>query len=91
MHDPDALATLLRDAGLRDVTATELPVRLRLPAPVDFLWQYINLTPMGPFVAKASDAAKSSMERQAVDAWRPHVVDGTIRADQPMVVATGRS
>ncbi len=90
MHDPDALAALLRDAGLRDVSASVSPVRLRLPAPAEFLWQYINLTPMGPLVAKATEAARSAMERQAVDAWQPYVVDGTIRAEQPMVVATGR-
>jgi ubiquinone/menaquinone biosynthesis C-methylase UbiE len=89
MHDPDALAALLRDAGLRDVTATVSPVRLRLPAPAQFLWQYINLTPMGPLVAKAPQAARSAMERQAVDAWQPYVIDGTIRVEQPMVVATG--
>ncbi len=90
MHDPDAVATLLREAGLRDVTATASPVRLQLPAPVEFLWQYINLTPMGPFVAQASEAARSAMERQAVEAWQPYLVGGTIKAEQPMVVASGR-
>ena len=90
MHDPDALATLLRDAGLRDITAEVSPVRLRLPAPAEFLWQYINLTPMGPLVAQAPEAAKSAMEQQAVDAWRPYVVDGTIKVEQPMVLAAGR-
>lgn len=90
MHDPDELAGLLRDAGLRDVTASASPVQLRLPAPAEFLWQYINLTPMGPLVAKAPEEARSQMERTAVDAWEPYVVDGTIKAEQPMVVATGR-
>ena len=90
MHDPDAVAALLRDAGLHEVTASVAPVPLRLPAPAEFLWQYINLTPMGPFVARASEAARSAMERQAVEAWKPYVVDGTIKAEQPMVVASGR-
>jgi ubiquinone/menaquinone biosynthesis C-methylase UbiE len=90
MHDPDAVATLLRDAGLHEVTASVTSVPLRLPAPAEFLWQYINLTPMGPFVAQASDAARSAMEQQAVEAWKPYVVDGTIEAEQPMVVASGR-
>ena len=90
MHDPDAVAALLRDAGLRDVTANVSPTALRLPAPAEFLWQYINLTPMGPVVAQASEAARSAMERLAVEAWQPYVVDGTIQAEQPMVVATGR-
>ena len=81
MHDPDALATLLREAGLRDVTARVSPVALRLPAPAEFLWQYINFTPMGPIVAQAPAAARSAMERQAVEAWQPYVVDGTINVE----------
>jgi ubiquinone/menaquinone biosynthesis C-methylase UbiE len=90
MHDPDEVATLLREAGLRDVTANVTPVALRLPAPAEFLWQYINLTPMGPIVAQAPDRARAAMERQAVAAWEPYVVAGRIKAEQPMLVAHGR-
>lgn len=90
MHEPDALATLLRGAGLREVTASVSPVKLQLPAPAEFLWQYINITPMGPLVARAPEEAKSAMEQQAVDAWQPYVVDGTISCEQPMVIAAGR-
>src|ERR671918_274748 len=90
MHDPEAVATLLRDAGLSDVATRVSPVRLQLPAPAEFLWQYINFTPMAPFVAQAPEAAQSAMERQAVRAWEPFVVGGTIQAEQPIVVASGR-
>jgi ubiquinone/menaquinone biosynthesis C-methylase UbiE len=91
MHDPDAVAALLREAGLRDVSSTVAIASLRLAAPAEFLWQYINLTPMGPFVAQASEAAQSAMERQVVVRWEPYVVDGATLVDQPMVVATGRT
>jgi trans-aconitate methyltransferase len=90
MHDPDAVATLLRDAGFEDVSSTVSIVTLQLPPPAEFLWQYINLTPMGPFVAQASQPAQSAMERQVVDRWQPYVVDGATRVDQPMVTTTGR-
>jgi ubiquinone/menaquinone biosynthesis C-methylase UbiE len=90
MHDPDAVATLLRDAGLDDVTSTVSTADFQLPAPAEFLWQYINLTPMGPFVAQAPEAAQSAMERQVVESWQPYVVDGATRVEQPMVIATGR-
>jgi hypothetical protein len=90
MHDPEAVAALLRDAGLDDVDATVSGTTFRLAAPAEFLWQYINLTPMGPFVAQAPEAAQAAMERQVVDAWAPYVVDGITPVDQPMVVATGR-
>ena len=90
MHDPDGVARLLRDAGFEDVSATVVRARLRLPAPKDFLWQYINLTPMAPLVARAPEHAQQAMERQAVEAWQPYVVDGVIDAEQPLVVATAR-
>jgi SAM-dependent methyltransferase len=90
MHDPEAVAALLREAGLREVTATVLPVRLRLPSPAKFLWEYISVTPLAPLVAQAPEAAQQAMERQAVDAWQPYVVDSALDGEQPMVVASGR-
>ena len=89
MHDPAALASLLRDSGLHDVSATVTTASFELPAPAEFLWQYINLTPMGPLVAAAPDEAQSAMERQVVDGWQPFVVDGRTSVDQPMVIAAG--
>lgn len=90
MPDPDALRGLLREAGLEDVSATESTARLRLPLPAEFLWQYINLSPMGATVDQAPEAAKKAMERQVVKSWQPYVVDGGVPLDQPMVHASGR-
>lgn len=91
MHDPEAVAALLRDAGFDDVTATVQPATFHLPGPAEFLWQYINFTPMGPFVAQAPEEAQSAMERQVVESWAPFVVDGGTPVVQPMVIASGRT
>lgn len=90
LHDPQAVAALLGAAGLEAVKASVSIARLQLDAPAAFLWQYINLTPMGPFVARASAEAQAALEQQVVDSWAPFVVDGRTPIDQPMVVATGR-
>ena len=90
MHDPDALAALLRDAGLREVSATVSTARFELPSPAEFLWQYINLTPMAPLVAAAPEEDRLAMERQVVDRWQPFVADGKTLVTQPMVIASGR-
>lgn len=90
IHDPQALATLFREAGLEDVGSAESTVRLHLPPPAEFLWQYINLTPMGPFVAQAPEEAQLAMERQVVDSWQPYLAGGATLVEQPMVTATGR-
>jgi SAM-dependent methyltransferase len=89
MSDPDALGHLLRDAGIRGVAVQVSPVRLELAAPADFLWQYINLTPLGTLVADVPEDARQVMERQAVEAWQPYVLDGTIRVEQPALLASG--
>lgn len=90
MDDPDALAALLRDAGLREVVADVSTVALRLPPPGEFLWQYIGLTPMGPLVVDAPDDAKAATERQFADGCRDHVADDALVVEQPMVLASGR-
>jgi SAM-dependent methyltransferase len=89
MHDPDAGAALLREAGLRNVTGSVSRVRLRLPSPAEFLWQYISVTPLAPLVAQAPEAAQHAMEQQAVGAWQAHVADGVLKVEQPMVVVSG--
>ena len=91
MHDPEAVAALLREAGLRDVSAQEATCTFRLPAPAEFLWTYINLTPMGAFIDKAPDDAKAALQRQFVEGAQPYVHDGVTVVEQPMVIATGRA
>jgi ubiquinone/menaquinone biosynthesis C-methylase UbiE len=91
MHDPEAVAALLRNGGLREVTARVATATLRLPAPAEFLWQYINLTPMAALVQQASEPAKAAMEKQFVAGVKAQVVDGATVVEQPMVIATGRA
>jgi hypothetical protein len=89
MHDPDTHIALLQDAGFGAVESRIYTVELDLPSPAEFLWQYINLTPMGPFVADAPEAAQRAMEAQVTETWRPYVRDGRTPVDQPMVLTTG--
>jgi ubiquinone/menaquinone biosynthesis C-methylase UbiE len=90
MHDPEDVASLLRDAGLVDVTAATSTATLNLGAPPEFLWQYINLTPMAPLVAQASTRAQEAMERDVVESWQPFVRNESMSIDLPMVIASGR-
>ncbi len=91
MHDPEAVGALLCEGGFREVSASVATATFRLPAPAEFLWQYINLTPMAALVQQASEPAKAAMEEQFVAGVQPHVADGTTVVDQPMVTATGRA
>jgi SAM-dependent methyltransferase len=91
LHDPDAIAALLREGGLRDASATISTTTLRLPPPTEFLWQYISLTPMATFILQAPEGAKAAMEKQFVDSAQVHIVDGETVVEQPMVIATARA
>jgi SAM-dependent methyltransferase len=91
LHDPDAIAALLREGGLRNASATISTTTLRLPPPAEFLWQYIGLTPMATFILKAPERAKAAMEKQFVDSAQVHIVDGETVVEQPMVIATARA
>ena len=91
MHDPEAVAALLCEGGFREVSASIATATFLLPAPAEFLWQYINLTPMAALVQQASEPAKAAMEEQFVAGVQPYVADGTTVVHQPMVIATGRA
>lgn len=90
MDDPEAVGRLLVDAGLADVTTANPTTLLRLPPPAEFLWQYINLTPLGAPVGNAPAEARDALEEQVVEGWQPYVEQGETVVRQPMVVATGR-
>lgn len=89
MHDPTVHAGLMKAAGFDNVDAETYSATLDLPSPAEFLWQYINLTPLGPFVAEAPEAARDAMEAQVIKTWQPFVRGGRTPVDQPMVLATG--
>ncbi len=91
MSHPDQVATLLEGAGFFDISARVYRTTLQLPVPEEFLWQYINLTPLGPLVAEAPPEARAQLEREVVETWRPFVSGGRTQVVQPMVLVTGRT
>lgn len=91
LNDPGEVSQLLRDAGFKSVNAKTTPTTLHLPPAAEFLWQYINLTPMGAFVNPAPEEAKAALEQEVVQGWQGFCEDdGSLIGEQPMVVASGR-
>ena len=91
MHDPAVVASLLESAGGLEVNAELATASLSLPLPAEFLWEYINLTPLAAIVAAAPADAREAMERQFVQSSAPFVVESAVPVGQPMVIAVGRS
>ena len=88
MHDVDELTELMRSAGFRQVDVEAKPKTLRLPAPADFLWQYIHSTPLAEAAAQAGDRKRDALEHDVCAQWQEFVVDGSMSLRMGMTTAT---
>jgi len=90
LHDAHELRRLMSEAGFHDVDVEARPKALRLPAPADFLWQYVHSTPLAGVVAGASDEQKASLERDVCARWRDAVTDGGMEMTVTITTVTAR-
>lgn len=89
---PDAgqVGDLLKAGGFRDVSVQTTAVQLRLPAPGEFLWQYVYSTPLAELVGQMDDGRLDALERDVAERTEDLVEDGGVTVQQDMIVATGR-
>ena len=78
MHDVDQIIELMRGAGFREVVARAEPTELRLPAPRDFLWQYIYSTPLAQAVTQADTARLEALEHDICTQWQKFAAGGSL-------------
>ena len=89
MHDADELSELMRGVGFRGVDAQTRAKTLQVPAPADFLWQYVHSTPISQAAAEAGETERDALERDVCAQWQEFVVDGSMRLEVGMTTATG--
>ena len=90
LNEETELEGLLKDAGLRHVNVQAETRELSLPAPRDFLWQYVGSTPLTAAVAEADDEARSALEREVVAGWQDFRSGDGMNCPQRVVIATAR-
>jgi ubiquinone/menaquinone biosynthesis C-methylase UbiE len=90
LHDTAEIQDLVGGAGFHDVSVQSDTGRLRLPAPEEFLWQYVQSTPLAGAVAQVDDDRREAFERDVVAQWQEFVEDRALVAHVRMVVATAR-
>lgn len=90
LHETTRIQQLMSAAGLRDVQVEANTGTLRLPAPREFLWQYVHSTPLAGMVAAADEGARAALEREVVAEWREFEEDGALMCPQRLVVASAR-
>lgn len=90
LHDADELQRLMSRAGFREVRVQTDAKTLRLPAPKEFLWQYVYSTPLVEAVEQANDEGLAAVERDVVAKWQAFEEDGALVYQQDVVLATAR-
>jgi len=90
LHEVDDMTKLLRDAGFREFDVRARPKLLRLPAPADFLWQYVHSTPLVDPVFKARAEQRKAFEQDVCSQWQTLVTDGGLPLDVGVTTAAAR-
>lgn len=90
LHDTAEIQNLISGAGFHDISVQSETKSLRLPGPEDFLWQYVNSTPLAGAVARVDDERRGSLERDIVSEWQQFVKDRALTLHVRMVSATAR-
>ena len=88
LHDTAEIENLISEAGFHDVSVQSDTRSLRLPAPEEFLWQYIYSTPLAGAMAQVDDDHRGSLERDIISKWQAFVKDHALILHVRMVVAT---
>jgi ubiquinone/menaquinone biosynthesis C-methylase UbiE len=88
MHDVDELTELMRSAGFREVEVRAQPKSLLLPAPEEFLWQYLYSTPLAEAVAQAGEAKREALELDVCAKWKEFLVNGSMRLQVDITTGT---
>ena len=90
LDDDGELESLLTEAGFQDVHVRAETRELSLPAPGDFLWQYVGSTPLAAIVADADDRAQAALAADVIAEWRTLAGGDGIDVRQRMLTATAR-
>jgi ubiquinone/menaquinone biosynthesis C-methylase UbiE len=90
LHDTAEIQNLVSEAGFHDISVQSDTKSLRLPAPEEFLWQYVYSTPLAGVVTQVDDERRSTLERDVVSKWQEFVEDSSLMLHVRLVVATAR-
>ena len=66
LHDKVEIRKLFEEGGFGKVEVGAATPRLDVPEPRNFLWQYINLTPMAGAGMKVDEATETAFERESL-------------------------
>lgn len=89
LHEAEELEKLMRSAGFQNVEVEARSSSLHLPAPADFLWQYIYSTPLAEAAAQAGEARRAALGDEVCERWQAFVEEGCLALQVGMTIARG--
>ena len=89
LSDSHELHELAANAGMREVSVESRLLRVILPPPNEFLWQYLASTPLAGPVGEIDDDERAGLERDVTTAWREFLEGDALRLDIHAVLTTG--
>jgi len=90
LYDPEQIRTLATDAGFDDIDVRSKGLTVTLPAPAEFLWQYVHSTPLVAAIAPLDDARLAALEHDVVAGWQSFVRGGGLVFEGNAVLTTAR-
>jgi hypothetical protein len=90
VHDPAEVRSLLGEAAFTDIETAYGPIRLRLAPPADFVWQYVNSTPLAALAAHLDEGARGALEQAVVQRCEPYTERDSLVMEPQILVATAR-
>jgi SAM-dependent methyltransferase len=90
LHNAAEIQGLVSGAGFHDVLVESHTKSLHLPAPNEFLWQYVASTPLAGAMAQVNEERRGLLEREVVAKWQEFVQDDALVLQVRVIVATAR-
>jgi ubiquinone/menaquinone biosynthesis C-methylase UbiE len=90
LHDAEQLGSMLETAGFDHVEVETRSVPLRVPAPADFLWQYVHSTPLASIASETGENTRAALERDVVERCQPFLDGDALVVEPRLLLATAR-
>ncbi len=90
LHDTSEIQKYFEDAGFKEIVVQAEHKFLELPAPKQFLWQYILSTPLIKIVSQSDQEAQNILEQKIVEQWQQFQTNGNMQYRQRIVSAIAR-
>lgn len=90
VHDPADVRSMLGEAGFTDIEVDYGPMLLRVAPPADFVWQYVNSTPLAAAAAHLDEGERVALEQAVVQRCEPFTDRGSLVMEPQILVATAQ-